>query len=490
MHRTISLSVVLAALGGCGGYHASMDAGLTPGGLQDMTLAREIIEAGGIPDRSHYRAEGLFSEHDLTLAGEPCDALLCPRVAMARIETVGHDEPRMLAQLGFASNIDLETFERDALDLVVAIDVSCSMSDGKLAATRHALQALVGQLDEDDTLGLVDFDDEVSVIAGSQPVTDAGRAQLLAAIDELALGGGTWIEGGLEESFKLLDAVPPRAGASKRVMLFTDAQPNVGATTPDSFLALARTYADRDIGLTSFGVGLDLGAELTSELATIRGGSSYTLHNNDLIRSVFDEDFDLMVTPVAYDLAVQGTPSPELEADEGFGAPVDPASGVAFGAATLFLSRKGGGMGITLTGIEGMPLDDADAWVEMGLSYQPARSDETVYAEAQTAFAGGEAHTLQEGDFTTHAADDAGVFTMSLLIDELAALDFGSDYCWDEIDAEAAAANVRQAADRLARAAEQQDSDALRAEALLMETLAENLELPEIDCHVGGDPQY
>jgi Ca-activated chloride channel family protein len=465
---------------GCSGGHfdakAMSGADLSQGGIQDMLLARDIIEQGGIPGQDHYASEGLFSEHDLAIAGDACGELLCPRASMARVQTVGSSDVRLLAQLGFATDIDLQSFERDSLDLVVAVDISGSMQGEKIGATRAALRALVRQLDVGDRLGIVAFDDRVSVRSELIAVDEAGRQTLLDRIDGIETAGGTWIEGGLREAFEMVDAASSAEGVSKRVMILTDAQPNVGATDSDSFLGMARSYADRDIGLTSFGVGMDLGFELASELAKIRGGNSYTLGSVAEIRTVFDEDFDFMVTPLAYDLEVVVTPSEGLNAEEGYGVAVDPAGDVGFGAATLFLSNKGGGMGIALvpSDADGGSLDDAA--VSMSLSFEAAADGERTFDDIEVALSSGEAFQLVEDSEVVHAADDGGVFTMAVLIDELAALDMGAAFCDGEQDAELAATIIRQAADRLESASAQIAEEALQSEAQLMRKLADNVD--------------
>jgi Ca-activated chloride channel family protein len=448
-----------------------------------MLLARDIIESGGIPSREQYSAEGLFSEHDLSIDGEPCAALLCPRVAMAQVQTIGTSEPELLAQLGFATHLSPENFERENLDLVVAVDISGSMAGEKLGATRQALRSLVDQLHASDRLGIVAFDDRVSVRAELTTVDEAGREALLRRIEALEANGGTWIEGGLQAALEMADAEPAEDGVAKRVMILTDAQPNIGATDPESFLGLARTYAHRDIGLTSFGIGLDLGAELTSELAKIRGGNSFTLSSREAIERVFETDFDYMVTPVAYDLDVDVLPSAELAIGDSFGAPTDPAGEVRFGASTLFLSSRGGGMGIKLVAAspDEEPLPGGE--VAMSLSYEDATSGEQLTDEVVTAFAGGAAFQLLEDDSVVHAADDAGVFTMAVLIDELAVLDMAADFCTNSESSADTLEAIARAAARLEQAREVLSEDALAEEAALLWKLAANVRGGVGNCH-------
>lgn len=485
MPRTpsVALSLTLALALGCahpsGGHVAAYtDVGVTPGGEQDMALARDIIAQGGIPARSHFSPEGLFSEHDLPLNGADCLDLLCPRAAAARVDPVDNQGEGMLLQLGFASGLDLATFERPALDLAVAVDVSGSMAGEKLDAVRVALHTLVDQLDEGDTLALVGFDDRVHVRQISIPMDAAGRAAVHDKIDRLQALEGTWIEGGLAEAFRQINPERP-AGVLGRVMLFTDAQPNIGATDTASFLGMTRAYADQDIGLSVFGVGLDMGAELTRALAQVRGGRAHYLGDAETIETVFSDDFDLMVTPIAYDVDVAFDPAEHWELSEVYGAPTDAAGALTLGAATLFLSRHGGGMGAILRSPDTIELPDTPLLADLAIHYQPAEYL-SAYPEGDdgamsVGWEGGTAYATGDGDVSGPWADDLGVFKMAVLIDELQGLRGAADFCTDDLDLPTAQARITAARARLRASADQVEDRALAREAELLTQLLENL---------------
>ena len=149
MRHTIFPILTALTLMGCGSgaMYGSSDLGVTPGGSQDIGVARDIIEAGGIPRHTHFSAEGLFSEHDLPLNGEECAELLCPRSATSGIVPIDDPTERYLVQLGFGTNIDGATFERRPLNLALAVDISGSMGTDKMNAGKRALDVLVGQLE-------------------------------------------------------------------------------------------------------------------------------------------------------------------------------------------------------------------------------------------------------------------------------------------------------------------------------------------------------
>ena len=56
--------------------------GATQGGVQDMSLARELVAQGRVPPPEAFVVEAMFSEHDLPIAGPPCQTTLCLRAAM------------------------------------------------------------------------------------------------------------------------------------------------------------------------------------------------------------------------------------------------------------------------------------------------------------------------------------------------------------------------------------------------------------------------
>ena len=460
---TLSLFTLLtlAALGGCSSHGGFAELGVTQGGAQDIRLAREIIAGGGIPSESYFTAEGLFSEHDLPLDGEECAEVLCPRAATALIDPVDLSGEQLLVQLGFATSIDL----------AVSVDVSGSMADGKLDSVKQALKVMVSELGEDDQVALIAFDDRAWIELGMRRMDQDGRQALRDAIDELRDMGSTNIEAGLELAYGQVAPDAAMAGYEDRVMLFTDAQPNVAATDVNSFLGMARYYSAAGIGISVFGVGLDLGSELATAVSETRGGNYFFLADQEAIAQVFDEEFAYMVSPVAYDLNVKLTPTAGLEMVETYAAPLDQQAGVVdFGASTLFLSKRAGGMGVTLTGQADLLELEGSELARLELRYETADDSELVELDMTVGWNGG---ATIEDELTL--ADDLGVYKMSRLVDEYQALLAGADFCSGELDRTKATAAIEEAADRLHAIGRHLHDDALMEEAGLMDLLAANV---------------
>ncbi|MFZ9635646.1 MAG: VWA domain-containing protein, partial [Alphaproteobacteria bacterium] len=77
------------------------------------------------------------------------------------------------------------------LDLGLAIDVSGSMSGGKLAAAQRAARGLCAAMSPRDRLSVVAFDNRVEVLLHGRTMDDEGRDAADRAIAALHPRGGT-----------------------------------------------------------------------------------------------------------------------------------------------------------------------------------------------------------------------------------------------------------------------------------------------------------
>ncbi len=372
-----TLAWLIAVASGCADMMAgSYDLGATPGGAQDIGLAREIIESGGVPQVSQFTVEGLFSEHDLTLASPaPCDQVLCLGAA-AGLE-VGLDDGQrdIFVQLGMSSNIQADSFERQPLNLGIVIDASGSMS-GELDALKEALHALVDNLRSDDRVAIVVFEATAVTVQPSTLASDASA--LHAAVDRLRTGGSTNMEAGMRLGYAEIDDHVDAEHLS-RLMVFTDAQTNTGSTDAGSFGAMTQAAAARGIGFTFFGFGMYFSAEFVDAIAHLRGGNYRFVRSED-VQAIFEEELDFLVTPIAYDLrvslqapaaaprvAVYGIPQPESHDD-----------GKLFEVTTVFLSRRKGGIVLRFDGseLEGIYADGALQLGTAEISYDTLDGEE------------------------------------------------------------------------------------------------------------------
>lgn len=153
--------------------------------------------------------------------------------------------------------------ERPAATVVVVLDRSGSMGDGRLDAAKDALRALVDRLAPKDHLGLVVFDDAVDVVLPAGPVIDKpSLKQRIAAIEP---GGMTNLSAGLLRGIQEARRAAGSTGAT--VILLSDGHANHGVTDAASL----ETVAGRaDVSVSTVGLGLGYDEDLLSAIA--RGG--------------------------------------------------------------------------------------------------------------------------------------------------------------------------------------------------------------------------
>ena len=301
LHFSI-LAVSLASLVWFGGCGVPGPLGATVGGAQDIGYARRIIEAGGVPDSSFIVAEGLFSEHDIPTPAGDCTDSLCLALGYGYTPMIDDEKEALLIHLGMTSTVQPKDFHRQNLQLALVVDHSGSMSGESMESVKKALRTLATKLGEQDEVILIQFDENAEVMMGATRMGNPD--QFLHNVDRLEPDGGTNIEAGIQLGYEQLAKLAGRAGVAKRLMLFTDARPNIGATDEGSFQAITQKYADQGIGLSAFGVGIDFGQELIYHISQLRGGNFFYLGTQERIATVFDSEFDYLVTPIAYDLRI------------------------------------------------------------------------------------------------------------------------------------------------------------------------------------------
>jgi Ca-activated chloride channel family protein len=357
---------------------AAPEMGATPGGAQDITFFRSRALAGEVPHPNVLTPEGLFSEHDLPLrAGPPCPQLLCVAAEAVPSTLLVQPDVRALAQLGFSSGIDPTTFRRAPMHLVAVIDKSGSMSGAPLELVKQSLTHALDLLGPDDHLSIVLYGDRAHVYL--QPTAVRERRALAAQIARIESAGSTAMEEGLRVGFDLAREHARRLGGGARVMLFTDERPNVGRTDAESFMGMARAASTAGVGMTTIGVGVQFGAELAAEIASVRGGNLFFFSDHDRMKKVFKEDFDTMVTELAYDLHLTVTPAKGLKIAGVYGIPGKALKwredgAIELAVETIFLSRKKGAIYLAFAadGAPNLPepvLKDKSQIASVGLRY-------------------------------------------------------------------------------------------------------------------------
>lgn len=324
--------------------------GATVGGAKDTTYFRDVVKRGQFPHPNTLTAEGLFSEYDLPLKSSVrgTDLLILNGEAMPAT-LLTQPEVRYVAQIGFSSGLDANTWHREPLNLVAVVDKSGSMGGGPINTVKKCLKKILSQLGPEDQLSIVLYGDRSHVHLEPIHATRDNRSRIEDAIDAIQIAGSTNMEEGLKVGFELARRSQKSFHGRTRVMQFTDERPNVGDTSANGFMGLMEAASLDSIGQTTIGVGEQFGAELATRISSVRGGNLYFFADIAEMEKTFTEELDMLVTELAYDMDMTVSPAPGLRLTGVYGIPGemlkwDGDRNVRFHVTTLFLSKRRGGI--------------------------------------------------------------------------------------------------------------------------------------------------
>lgn len=197
--------------------------------------------------------------------------------------------------------------DRPPLDIALVLDRSGSMAeDRKLAFAVDAARAVVANLTANDVLSIVTFDEEVSVVAPAQYVTD--KQSFLHALDEVHADGRTDISAALLEGIAQLERPlsPPRAPERIRhVLLLTDGMANEGVTAPEALARIAEQAKARGIGVSTLGCGAEFDEQVLAQIAAAGGGRYKYVAKPEEIPQAFRDELHGLLAVVAQNVRLR-----------------------------------------------------------------------------------------------------------------------------------------------------------------------------------------
>lgn len=225
---------------------------------RDATVARVTTTDGGSLD--------LFLPVRRGLAG-----------ASVLTHATGGEEGFYMLLLAPAAEPDRTVIPRD---LTLVVDISGSMSGGKMEQARAALHQALGTLRPADRFRIIAFSSGVSHFRpGFSAASPAAVAAATRFVDDLRAQGGTNIEGALRAAFAEPGGGQDRLGV---VLFMTDGVPTVGEQAPERLAALAGG-GGAGLRLFTMGVGHDVNTWLLERLASeARGAAEFVAPGADV----------------------------------------------------------------------------------------------------------------------------------------------------------------------------------------------------------------
>ena len=315
----------------------SANLGLSVGGAKNIKNFRENIKNGYRPKLSSITYEGIFNEYYFqTDYKQNKDDLVSPAYNYAVSFNPLTDEKEYYLSLGLSSNIKINDYKRDKLNLLLLIDISGSMSaqiddyyyDGKtktenpiskMQLTGDVLSSVIKRLNDEDYLGIAYFNGDSSIGLESTKVGDIDIEKSVEKLKRLEANGGTNFSAGLDKINLMYDNQNINRGDyNNRLIIISDYMPNIGELGGlDGYL---KTFSDKKLYSTFIGIGVDSNTDLMEDISKIRGANYLTVNSKDKFKKKMVDEFNYLVNPVAFNIKLS-LESNGFELKEIYGSP-------------------------------------------------------------------------------------------------------------------------------------------------------------------------
>ncbi|KAF9432490.1 hypothetical protein BGZ76_010716, partial [Entomortierella beljakovae] len=195
-------------------------------------------------------------------------------------------------KVGRRSEKSESDFVRTPFNACLVLDVSGSMDGARLDNCKKAINAIIETLTPNDTLSLVTYSSSTKTV-----FTDCNhkhKEMMLESVAAIRIEGCTNLHAGLELGVHTLRQSIKKESSkeyernSHRIFLFSDGLVNEGVRAPSAIVADTKKWIEKDVTISTFGIGDDYDETLMNSIAEAGNGESYFIES--------EEDIDDMVS--------------------------------------------------------------------------------------------------------------------------------------------------------------------------------------------------
>lgn len=261
---------------------------------------RRFINNGQLPPKDAVRIEEMINyfnyEYDNPTGKDPFS--INTEVAQAP-----WNEDHLIAQVGLqGKKIDMD--DLPASNIVFLLDVSGSMSaPNKLPLLKSAFKLLANELRPQDKVSIVVYAGAAGMVLS--PTGGDHKDKIMQALDELQAGGSTAGGAGIQLAYKTAKENFVEGG-NNRVVLATDGDFNVGASSNAEMERLIEEKRKDGIFLTVLGFGMGNYKDSKMESIADKGNGNYAyIDNMKEAKKVLVNEFGGTMFTIAKDVKIQ-----------------------------------------------------------------------------------------------------------------------------------------------------------------------------------------
>ncbi|HMI04625.1 MAG TPA: von Willebrand factor type A domain-containing protein [Pedobacter sp.] len=264
------------------------------------TNLRRYINNGGLPPADAVRIEEMINYFDYDYAQPKGDD---PVNITTEISSAPWNTSHKLVKIGLQGK-KITTDRLPASNLVFLIDVSGSMAQpNKLPLLVSSFKLLTEQLRPSDKVAIVVYAGQAGMVLPSTPGDQ--KIKIKEALNQLSAGGSTAGGQGIELAYKIASDNFIKNG-NNRVILATDGDFNVGASSDDAMQKLIENKRKSGIFLTVLGYGMGNIKDSKMEVLADKGNGNYAyIDNITEARKVLISEFGGTLFTIAKDVKLQ-----------------------------------------------------------------------------------------------------------------------------------------------------------------------------------------
>lgn len=268
---------------------------------------RRFLQGGSLPPAGAVRIEEMVNYFDYNY---PAPIGNTPFSIITETAACPWNETHKLIHIGLkGKEIPLDNLPPS--NLVFLVDVSGSMDEwNKLPLVKTSLKMLANQLRENDRVAIVVYAGNAGLVLPS--TSGINKAKIKEAIDNLEAGGSTAGGEGIELAYKTASENFIKGG-NNRVVLATDGDFNVGASSDDEMVRLIEKERANGIFLSVLGYGTGNYKDNKMQLLADKGNGNHAyIDNQNEATKVLVKEFGSTFFTIAKDVKIQVEFNPAL----------------------------------------------------------------------------------------------------------------------------------------------------------------------------------
>jgi Ca-activated chloride channel homolog len=261
---------------------------------------RRFINNGSLPPVDAVRIEEMINYFDYDYESPSGSD---PVKVFTEMAPAPWNKEHQLLHVGIKAR-DIDKDNLPPSNLVFLLDVSGSMSaPNKLPLLKSGLKMLVQQLRKQDRVAIVVYAGAAGLVLESTPGDE--KEKIIAALDRLSAGGSTAGGAGINLAYSTAAKYFQKEG-NNRIILATDGDFNVGASSDQSMEELITQKRKEGVFLTVLGFGMGNYKDSKMEILADKGNGNYAyIDNISEARKTLVSEFGSTLFTVAKDVKIQ-----------------------------------------------------------------------------------------------------------------------------------------------------------------------------------------